>query len=238
MRWPSFSLQSLLLASCALAASYACTTPHDPARLGSEAPPGTPLPDADATAPGADTGPDVPVGDASTGNGPLDDPLAAGVTYAVEHQSPNATEKHAAAGDAGAIVPPASIDSSVNCRDCHTNAAPEDGEAGGPPPFAAAGIAYKPAAEADAAQPPCIDCELLFVDRNGHRVRVVTAADGSFSIPVVLYGPLSADTFVGLRDGSKSVRMPDTIDVQAGGLQLRSCHTAGCHQGNPITAPP
>lgn len=203
---------AFVLTASVLGLDVGCADVPDPARVAGDGGGGS-LPSGSSGA---------PTGSSSSGgggggsdNGDPDDPFASGVSYHSTTIADNTTAKHQQVGNADAAPPPSV---NANCMSCH-------GAGGDAQPFAVAGLVFqKP-------DLPCASCEVLFVDSTAHRVKVTTAADGTFSIVSGAYGEVSDVTRVGIKRGSATRAMrAETVDDGAG--TLRGCNSANCHVTN------
>lgn len=207
---------SLLLAAALVAAlGFACAPTPDPARIGAEAGAG-----GGVVAPTPSNG-EEPLPDAGGGpaNGDVNDPFAEGVTYdtIIGFGGTNASHVLAARPDGGA--PPAATN--PDCLSCHGSAT------GARPTYATGGLVL--ASQSGDAGTPCAQCEVLFVDSTGHRVKVTTAVDGTFALLASEYGPVAEGTRVGIRKGALTKAMPSTQALEAPGATLLGCNSASCH---------
>ncbi len=197
----------------------ACAASPDPARI-SEPDPGQ------GGAPGEQPPGETPLGDGGVAqsNGDPLDPFEAGVAYAADLVSLEATRPHA---EAGAPAPRSNAD----CLACHGA-----GNAGATTKFAVGGITFTSAAADGGLGAPCASCELLFVDSVGHRVKVKTAADGTFALSAADYGAVSPGTHVGIRKGGAQALMTLGVALEESGA-LRGCNTSTCHAPNATENP-
>lgn len=187
-----------------------CAATPDPARVSGEGGTTAPIGSGD---PDASSGSLPPSGD----NGDPLDPFAAGVTYYSTTIAPSAADAHRQAGGADAGAPPPTDNG--DCMSCHDGSTEAQ-------PLAIGGIVYQTPGT------PCAGtCEVLFVDGADppHRVKVTTAADGTFSLLPGDYGTVSAETHVGVRRGQQTYLMPVSEDIDDGAGTLRGCGSANCH---------
>lgn len=204
----SKSHRTWLGVAAAVSLLWACADSFDPSRIGTDDPGGgePPAPSSGEPAPEADAGVD---------NGSVTDPFAAGVTYFTDITSAPATAAHAAADAAAPRDQP-------DCLSCHA-----DGAAGAQTKFAIGGLTFESRGDGGGG-PPCAACEILFVDSVGHRVKAVTASDGTFALTPEEYGPVSPGTHVGIRRGGVATLMTLQENVEQNGT-LRSCNSTSCH---------
>lgn len=204
---------SWLGAAAVVAAGYACAPTPDPARVSN--------PDPSASGPSTGAGssgaPPEPV---PSDNGDVNDALADGVTYASTIEFGGTNAAHAAVADGGAPTASANPD----CLSCH-NA----DSALARPAYVTAGLVLE--SNTGDAGVPCAQCEVLFVDSSGHRVKALTASDGTFALLPEEYGPVGSNTYVAIRKNSIATAMPNDQDIDgpvAG--TLRGCNSATCHR--------
>ena len=210
----STRITDLFLGAAFVAMStYACAATPDPARIGAEAGAGGTAPPPVSSDDPNNPDPDQP------SNGDVTDPFAADVTYESTLAFDGTNASHALAGGADAGAPTAAAN--PDCLSCHGGASPK-----ARPTFATGGLVL--ASQTGDAGSPCAQCEVLFVDSTGHRVKITTAPDGTFALLATEYGAVSTGTRVGVRKGTLATAMPAGTAIEAAGA-LQGCNSASCH---------